>query len=209
MKRLLGVLAAAALLVVGATSASGAAPPTPYLTSVQEAYARWVANEDGQRVMYFGGGVNGYPNEWPSIGFIGRAECRKVTHHGHTGWRCRGRTEPVKLMPGQFVVDPTLSTAKLEITTDGVTNSVTWQGTGESTPYFHQHAGTDVGAQVMVGAQRSASASVNLDGVASFSDRGGMLREVTDVNVWLEERRTPVGTFTFRDGVVHFRATIR
>ena len=114
----------AMLVMVGALMAPAMAVGAPGGTGqVQQfAFANWSVKEDGMRVIYFASGMNGIPGEWPSIGFIGRAECKKVEHRGRTHTICRGRSRPTQLNPGDFLVDPALANASLTVTKDDITH---------------------------------------------------------------------------------------
>jgi len=205
MRRL--VAAAAIAFLVMAASPAGAV--SAHVVAVQSAQARWSAIEDGQRVMYFAMATTGYRDvdEPLSEGAIGRAECTRISHHGHKGWSCRGKTELVPLAPGDFVVHPALDFATLRLTQDGVTNTVTWTAKDDySIPYFHQHAGLDVGIQVMAATSRRASISGVVDGMDVASKGGGYLFQGFDVNIYPDVGMRS-GGFRVEDGVVHFRTT--
>jgi hypothetical protein len=167
--------------------------------------------EDGTRVIYFAMGMTGYPGDYISMGAIGRAECREISHGGHTAWSCRGSAEAVELAPGDFVVDPSLASASLKITDDeGLVNTVSWTGKGTGpTPYVHQHAGNDVGVQVMTMLGRTASIAASVAGVDVTANRGAALAEGYDLNLYLDGLRSPAGRFVLRDGVVFYRTVLR
>ncbi len=199
--------AATTFLLMGAAPA-GAVSAHAY--AVQSAQARWSAIEDGQRVFYFAMAVTGYREGAESLseGAIGRAECTRVSHHGDKGWSCRGRTEMVPLGPGDFVVHPALDFATLRITQEGVSNSVTWTAKDAyGIPYFHQHAGLDVGVQVMAASFRRASISGTVGGVEVAAKGGGRLWQGFDVNIY-PDLGMASDSFRVEEGVVHFRARL-
>ena len=206
MWRIVAIIATA-MMFFSAAPAGAAQLPSASLTAQQAAYARWMAVEDGTPVAYFAMAVTGHPNRYLSTGAIGRAECRKVSHRGHTGWMCRGRARAVELAPGDFTMDPSLASASVSITSEeGVVNTVSWTGKGTGpTPYVHQHAGNDVGVQVMTMLGRSASISGSVEGVEVEAKRGGGLMEGYDLNVYLYGARTPAGRFFLRDGSIFYR----
>ena len=202
----------ALLLMVGALMAPAIATGAPGGTGqVQQfAFANWSVREDGVRVIYFAAGMNGVPGEWPSIGFIGRAECKKIERHGRTHTICRGRSRPAQLNPGDFVVDPTLSTASLTVTKDEVTHQVSWAG-GDSTaePFWHQHAGTDVGVLFQFGMQRRVPATANLY-ENELPEKKGFIGEGGYVEVWLDYmQQRGLGTFRMDGDDLVFRKVLR
>ncbi len=202
----------ATMVIVAALMAPAMAAGSPGATGqVQQfAFANWSVMEDGVRVIYFASGMNGVPGKWPSIGFIGRAECRKIERHGRTHTICRGRSRPTQLNPGDFVVDPTLSTANLTVAKDGMTHQVTWAG-GDSTarPFWHQHAGTDVGVLFQFALGRRAPASGTLY-ESELPEKKGFIGEGGFVEVWLDymEDRGLDG-FRMDDGDLVFRKVFR
>jgi hypothetical protein len=202
---------ATAMMFFSATPAGAAQLPSTSGTVQQGAFARWMSVEDGTRVLYFAIGMTGYPGDYISTGAIGRAECREISHGGHTAWSCRGRADAVELAPGDFVVDPLLASASLKITDEeGTINTVSWTGKGtQPTPYVHQHAGNDVGVQVMTMLGRSASITGNVAGIDVAAGRGAALAEGYDVNVYLDGLRSPAGRFVFRDGAIFYRTVLR
>lgn len=210
MGRIVAIMATA-MMFLSAAPAGASQLPSASGTAHQAAFARWMSVEDGTPVLYFAIGMTGYPGDYLSTGAIGRAECRKISHRGHTGWSCRGRADAVELAPGDFVVDALLASASLSITDDeGVVNTVSWTGKGAGpTPYVHQHAGNDVGVQVMTMLGRSASISGSVAGVDVSANRGAALAEGYDVNLYLDGLRSPAGRFVLRDGSVFYRSFVR
>lgn len=210
MWRIMAVIATA-MMFFSAAPAAASQLPDASVTAQQLAFARWMAVEDGTPVSYFAAAMIGHPGDYLSMGAIGRAECRKVSHEGHTGWLCRGRAKAVELAPGDFVVDPLLASASLSITNEeGVASTVSWTGKGTGpTPYVHQHAGNDVGVQVMTMLGRSASISGTVEGVDVAAKRGAALAEGYDLNVYLNGLRTSAGRFFLRDGSVFYRTFVR
>ena len=209
MWRIMAVIAAV-MMVFSAAPAGASQLPDMSLRAQQSAFARWMAVEDGTPVAYFAMAMTGYPGDSLSTGAIGRAECRKVSHGGHTGWSCRGRAKAVQLAPGDFVVDPLLASATLSVPNEeGVVNTVSWTGKGtQPTPYVHQHAGNDVGVQVMTMLGRSASISGTVEGVEVSANRGGGLAEGYDLNIYLDGLRTPAGRFFLQDGDILYRTFV-
>ncbi|HET7482393.1 MAG TPA: hypothetical protein VFK89_05970 [Actinomycetota bacterium] len=208
MKRL-GAILVAATIGLSILPIAAHAMPSVSPSASQSALAAWTATEDGTRVVYFAFGSNGYPNDWPTVGTIGRAVCKKMVHNDHVMWRCRGDAHLTQLGPGDFVVDPALSSATLQISDGDVTNSVTWHGLEDAaTPYVHQHAGTDVGVQVMAMMQRRASIDGMVDGVTTSTTRGGALMQGVDFNIYPDGLRVGRSSFSVSDGVVHFRTTL-
>jgi hypothetical protein len=190
---------------------ANAQEPAAHVDAGQFAIARWKANEDGQRVMYFAAGFNqvNQTAAWPSVGYAGRAECREVDRGHHSFVICSGRARPVELAPGDFVVDPALQTATLKVTSEGMTHEVSWSATGDAPePYFHQHAGTDVGAQVMTSTGRRATASGTLYGQTLEPAKGAFISQGTMVDVYLNGRGGHT-VFDLRDGVLFFKQIFR
>ena len=208
MRKLALMVGTSILLVTGGTFA-GAQEPAVHAGVDQTAIARWNVREAGQRVIYFAAAFNHVNQDagWPSIGYAGRAECREVDRGHHTYVICRGRAKPVDLMPGDFVMDPALQSARLSVTTEGVQHTVSWEATGETPqPYLHQHAGTDVGFQVMTGSSRRALASGTLFGQEFTPRKGAIMMQGAIVDVYLNGRQ---GGFQFRDGTLIFRQVFR
>ena len=202
----------ATLLIVGTLMAPAMAAGAPGGSgqAQQFAFANWTVKEDGMRVIYFASGMNGVPGEWPSIGFIGRAECKRVEHDGRVHVTCRGRSRPTQLNPGDFVVDPTLATAQLKVTQEDVTHQVNWAG-GDSTaePFWHQHAGTDVGVLFQTALQRRLPATATIYGNDLPSKRG-FIGEGGYVEVWLDYMdQSGFGQFRMDDGDLVFRKVLR
>lgn len=209
MRKLALLVGISALLVpVGAA----AQQPSVHTDVSQLALAQWTVTEDGERVVYFAAGFNrARGTDWPSIGYAGRAECKKVVHGHHTRYVCRGRARPVELAPGDFLVDPALQSAHLKVTAYGFTNEVSWtaKGTEPPQPYFHQHAGTDVGAQVMTASARRATATGTIFGNELEEARFGYMSEGVMFDVYPNAPAPRAGEVTFRDGVMHFRHSFR
>ena len=209
MRKLAMLLGVSVFLVAGGTAA-GSQGPEPHVNATQYALAEWRTTENGNRVIYFAAGVNRVSGpEWPSKGYIGRAECRRVNNGHHTYMRCSGRARPAQLAPGDFVVDPLLQTANLKVVNDDGTHEVSWQATSaQPQPYFHQHAGTDVGALVMTSLGRRAVSTGTIFGHELEEGRRAHIVQSAMAEVYLSER-FDLGPFHFRDGSLFFKRTFR
>ena len=207
MRKLALVLGVSIFLVAGGTAAGSQVPET-HAGANQYALAEWKTTENGNRVIYFAAGINQASGpQWPFTGYVGRAECKRVDRGHHAFMRCTGRAQPAQLAPGDFVVDPALQSASLRLVLDDVTHTVSWEATGDTPkPYFHQHAGTDVGFQVMSSMGRRALATGTLFGQELEASRRGYLVQGAMVDVYLNER-FDIGHFHFRDGTLFFRRT--
>lgn len=210
MRRLALVVAAGSLLVFG-TSAFAGSVPSAHAGLDQFAFAGWTTTEDGIKVIYFAAGFNRAPADKMSVGFIGRAECRKVDHHGHTRMICRGRARPTELAPGDFVVDPSLNGAEMTVERDGITHSVSWTGRGTAPePFWHQHAGSDVGVLVMTSLSRRADASASIYETQLEPGRPGFISEGVFAEAYLYTNDVlDFGDVEIRDGVLHYRTVLR
>ena len=207
MRKLAMLLGVSVFLVAGGTAA-GSQAPEPHANATQYALAQWNTQEDGNRVIYFAAGINRVSSsKWPFIGYIGRAECRRVNNGHHSYMRCSGRARPAQLAPGDFVVDPALQTANLKVVNDDGTHEVSWQASGAPRPYFHQHAGTDVGALVTTSLGRRAVATGTIYGQELEEGRAYIVQSAM-AEVYLSER-FDLGHFHFRDGTLFFRRTFR
>jgi hypothetical protein len=193
------------------TTSLGTAFATPSATADghQMAFASWSTREGGQRVIYFAMGMNQAPSDWPSLGFVGRAECRKVTRRGHTHTVCAGGARGHQLAPGEFTMDPLLETATMAVEAKGKANSVDWTGKGDAPePFWHQHAGTGVGIFFMAHMQRRAQAAGKIFGTRLAKGFGFMVMGA-QTEVWLDYLEDATGgRVTLRDGILHFRTTL-
>jgi hypothetical protein len=191
---------------------AGASPTTPGggASAGQVAFASWMVTDGGQKWLYFGAGQNMAPNTQPSMGFIGRIPCKEVVMRGRTLTRCRGGSRSHALTPGDFVMDPSLNSASLTVESNGESHSISWTGRGpQPEPYFHQHAGLDIGVLVMVMLQRRSDTSATIFGNDLTGRRGVMFEEVYG-EAWPAVLRTPDGTrLEFRDGVLRVSKTFR
>ena len=189
----------------------GAALATPSATGDghQMAFASWSAREGGQRVIYFAMGMNQVPSDSVSLGFVGRAECRKVTRRGHTHTVCAGAARGHQLAPGDFMMDPLLETASMAVDARGKTNTVDWTGKGDTPePFWHQHAGTDVGVFFMAHMQRRAQTAGKIFG-AKLGKGFGFLMQGAQTEVLLDYLVEATGdNVTLRNGMLHFRKTL-
>ncbi|HEV2755000.1 MAG TPA: hypothetical protein VG318_04410 [Actinomycetota bacterium] len=206
MRRLSLLMVVSALFVAGSALPAGSQEPQVRTDVSQLAMAQWKVTENGERTIYFAAGfTRSSATEWPFVGYVGRAECTKVTRGHHTHFVCRGRARPVDLAPGDFVVDPALQTGRLTVTAEGETHEVSWEASPDAPqPYFHQHAGTDVGAQIMTAMHRRASATGTAYGVELVGSRHGFLSQGLMVDVYLMNRGLPHVTFR-DDGTMIFR----
>ena len=209
MRRLVGLVAAGSLFVFGASAFAGGLP-SANVGLDQFAFASWTTTEDGTKVIYFAAGFNRAPAEKMSVGFIGRAECKEIDHHGHTRLICRGRARPTKLEPGDFLVDPTMSGATLTVTSDEMTHTVNWTGRGDQPePFWHQHAGTDVGVLVMASMSRRADAAATIYERTLEPGRPGFISEGAFAEAYIYGAVLDFGDVQLRDGVLVFRKVIR
>lgn len=202
---------ASAVATLMATASLGTAFASPSATADvhQMAFSSWSVREDGQRVIYFAMGMNQAPSDWPSLGFVGRAECRKVTRRGHTHTVCSGRARGHELAPGDFTLDPTLETGSLTVEAKGKTNTVRWTGKGDAPePFWHQHAGTGVGIFFMAHMERRAQTAGKIFGT-NLKKGFGFMVEGGQTEVWIEYLAEATGgRVTLRDGILHFRSTL-
>lgn len=208
--RMRAVAVSAVLLVSGLGPSAYGAQPDASASGMQLAYTSWLVKKGGEAVLYFAAGVNHVPSEWPSVGFVGRAECKQVSHGHHSELVCRARQEPIQLRPGDFIVDPSLSGARLTVTKGGFTHEVSWTGTGDPPePFWHQHAGNDVDeVLVMAWMNRRAEATGTVFDQEMAAGRG-MIGESSHAVVSTNYRSVGVdfGPAELRDGllVVHER----
>lgn len=214
MKRLASVVGAVIILataIVPAGATSSDRLPSASAGAAQIAFANWLVHEDGGLVMYFGAGMNMVPSALDySIGFIGRAPCRRVERHGHEGLRCVGSARGHTLPPGEFVVDPALNTATLTMESRGEVHSIDWAGKGNlAEPYWHQHSGPGVTAMAMVMAWRTAKSTGTVFGRSMPGGRGVMF-EMANADAWiaLREAGVPGTQIRFVDGLLKVRANL-
>ncbi len=210
MRRLALLVAAGFLFMFGASAFAGSLP-SANVGLDQFAFANWSTTENGTKVIYFAAGFNRIPAENMSVGFIGRAECREIDHHGHTRLICRGRARPTQLEVGDFVVDPSLSGAQLTVESDGMTHSVTWTGRGpQPEPFWHQHAGVDVGFLVMASMSRRADATATIYDHQLEPGRPGFIAEGAFAEAYIYGNEgLDFGEVELRDGVLRFSRIIR
>lgn len=210
MRRLSVVVAAGFLFIFGASAFAGSLPSANGGLD-QFAFANWTTTENGTKVIYFAAGFNRAPAEKVSMGFVGRAECRKIDHHGHTRMICRGRARPTQLEPGDFLVDPSLSGAQMTVERDGMTHSVTWTGRGpQPEPFWHQHAGADVGFLVMASMFRRADTAATIYDRQLEPGRPGFISEGAFVEAYIYSNEgLDFGEVELRDGMLFFRRVIR
>ncbi|MDQ3914234.1 MAG: hypothetical protein M3323_02735 [Actinomycetota bacterium] len=209
MRRLGLLVAVSALLVSGSGLPASSQEPHVRADASQFAMAQWKVAENGERTIYFAAGITRVDGpEWPFTGYVGRAECTRVVRGHHSHFVCRGRARPVDLAPGDFVMDPALQTARLNVVSEGMTHQFTWEANPDAPrPYFHQHAGTDVGAQVMTSLARRASATGTAYEQELDDSRNGFLVEGAMVDAYLNGR-AELPHLTFRDdGTLIFRQT--
>lgn len=209
MRRLAGLVAAGSLFVFGASAFAGSLP-SANVGLDQFAFASWTTTEHGTKVIYFAAGFNRAPATKMSVGFIGRAECKEVDHRGHTRLICRGRARPTPLEPGDFLVDPTMSGASMTVERDGMTHTVSWTGRGDQPqPFWHQHAGTDVGVLVMASLMRRADAVATIYEQQLEPGRPGFISEGAFAEAYIYGTTLDFGDVELRDGVLVFRKVIR
>lgn len=207
MRRVSLLVAFSALTIAGGALPASSQEPQVRTDVSQFAMAQWKVTENGERTIYFAAGfTRASATEPPFTGYVGRAECKRVVRGHHSHFVCRGRARPVDLAPGDFVVDPALQTARLTVTSEGATHDFAWEATPDAPqPYFHQHAGTDVGAQVMTAMARRASATGTAFGVQLEGSRHGLLSQGAMVDAYLRGR-SAVPHVAFRDdGTLVFR----
>ena len=166
------------------------------------AFASWLENEDGQKVLYFALGMTEVPSTWATMGFVGRAPCTEIERRGRTFMRCRGLARGHELAPGDFFVDPSLNSATLAMDAKGESHTVTWTGRGkQAEPYWHQHSGPGIGAMAMLLMWRRA----DTDGVVFGRTLGGrgQMFEGAFADVWANALVTTDGTrLVLDDGVL-------
>ena len=210
MRRLSVVVAAGFLFIFGASAFAGN-PPSANGGLDQFAFANWTTTEDGTKVIYFAAGFNRVPADKMSVGFVGRAECREIDHHGHTRVICRGRARPTELAPGDFLVDPSMAGAQLTVENEGMTHSVSWTGRGQQPePFWHQHAGADVGFLVMASMARRADATATIFDRQLEPGRPGFISEGVFAEAFLYSAEgLDFGEVELRDGMLRFRRVIR
>ncbi|MFN2526989.1 MAG: hypothetical protein ABR505_12135 [Actinomycetota bacterium] len=191
-------------LVLGVGPLAHAEQPGVRGNATQFAYASWLVTEENHGVMYFAAGMNNVPSESPSVGFVGAAKCRPIAHGHHTAWRCRGRSRPTPLNPGDFMVDPLLDGARLTLTEDGFTHEVSWTGRGgPPKPFWHQHSGSDVQEVLfMAWMNRRAGAAGTLFDQELEETRGGVIGERAEgaVSIDYGPNDLDFGPFQLRDG---------
>lgn len=210
MRKLALLVGISVFLVTGGALAA-AQEPSVHVDAGQFAMAQWTVVEDGQRVVYFAAGFNRVDANaaYPSTGYVGRAECRKVERGHHTRWVCSGRARPSELTPGDFVVDPALQTARLRVVSEDMEHVIEWAATGDAPqPYLHQHAGTDVGLQVMTSASRSAEATGTAFGQELDAARFGHIFQGAMFDVY-SDARFAGGLRLLDNGTLVLRRTLR
>lgn len=209
MRRLALLVAALSLFVFGASAFAGALPSATAGLD-QFAFASWTTTEDGMKVIYFAAGFNRADADKMSMGFVGRAECREIDHRGHTRLVCRGSARPTPLETGDFMVDPALNGAQMTLDRDGMTHSVSWTGRGNpAEPYFHQHAGLDVGVLVMASMFRRADTTATIYENELEPGRPGFISEGAFAEAYIYSNGVlDFGDVELRDGVLHYRTII-
>ncbi|MFN2587046.1 MAG: hypothetical protein ABR613_02850 [Actinomycetota bacterium] len=210
MHRTVLLVVMAAVAVAGSTLPAASQEPQVRVDASQFAMAQWKVTEKGERTIYFAAGITrGGGTGWPFIGYVGRTECKRVVRGHHTHFVCRGRARPVDLAPGDFVADPALQTARLTVASGGMTHTFEWEATAdEPYPYFHQHLGTDVGAQVMTSLARRASATGTAFGEQLDVSRLGYLSQGAMVDAYLRGRAALPHLRFGDDGTLIFRRTL-
>jgi hypothetical protein len=210
MRRLALLVAAGSFLVSSVTAGAGGLPSATVGLD-QFAFASWTTTEHGIKVIYFAAGFNRAPADRMSVGFVGRAECTERDHHGHTRLICRGRARPTQLEAGDFLVDPALSGAQLTVERDGMTHSVTWTGRGQQPePFWHQHAGTDVGVLVMASMSRRADPSAFIYERQLEPGRPGFIFEGAFAEAYIYSNDVlDFGDVELRNGVLYFSKVLR
>ncbi len=203
------LVVAASVFVAAVAPAAGGSQIGATATVAQAAHAVWMEREDGKRVLYFAAAFHNSSQRWPSMGAVGRAECKEVRHGHHTGLVCRARQPLQQLGPGDFVVNPALSSATLKLTIEDVPSEVVWTGRGQAPEFmWHQHAGNDVQEVLfMAGFHRRADASGTVLGRAVEDARSAGLAEQLWTVVSLDYFDTNV--FRVRDGDLVVRARLR
>lgn len=205
MRRLALLVGVSVFLISGGTAA-GLQVPEAHADASQYAVAEWRTVEDGNKVIYFAAGMNRSGAEWPFTGYVGKAVCRRIDNGHHVELRCTGRAHPAKLNPGDFFVDPALSSAQLTIVDGEVTHQVAWEATGDTPePYFHQHLGTDVGFLVTSAITRRASSTGNLFGQELEDGRRAFIVQGVMAELYLNQG-FDIGHFHFRNGTLFFSA---
>lgn len=204
------VFLVAALFVSAIPAGATSGTPGYGLYGSQMAFASWLVREDGQAWLYFAAGMNQAPSDGPFMGFVGRAPCREVVHHGRSGLRCSGGARGRGLMPGDFFFDPLLDSATLTMDAKGKTHTISWEGRGkEAEPYFHQHSGPQIGAMAMLMMWRRSATTGRMFGQEMPPGRGSMFESIY-ADVWANALWTTDGVrLEMRGGELRVSKTFR
>ncbi len=196
----------AVVVLLGVAPLAHAEQPRARLSFMQFAYASWLVTEGERTVLYFAAGLNQVPSTTPSMGFVGKARCTLIAHGHHSRWHCRGHSAPSPLSPGDFTVDPLLSSARLTLAQGGFTHEVSWTGrSAPPRPMWHQHAGNDVKEVFfMTWMRRRAAATGSIFGQDLLATRRALIGENAEAAVSTDYGPVDVdfGPAEIRDGLL-------
>jgi hypothetical protein len=198
MRRLIGVLTAALLVLPATAGRAAPAQDSPGGGTIQAAITMFFhVDGRGLPLMYFGGAIAF--DVVDASGFAGRARCHENTRHGKRIVVCAGSATGVELGPTDFSMDPLLREAHVAFDQGKYHESMDWSNDMPPQTDF----GVDTyGAGVQVFSEADASGRIlGYD----FSERRdhplGFLTEGASANV----SSNGVHVRRSADGVVHVR----
>jgi hypothetical protein len=170
MRRLIAAGVGALVLATVAPASSASAAASAYADAqggaVADATAAWIVlDHHGGGDFYYAEGVRQVwvPTGFESVGFVARGRCHSVHNKHVTFVVCTAFARPHPVSLDEFVIDPLLRTASLNLRLRGVNHRVRWVGRGS--PGAGEQIGAGPGWIVAAaGVARSARATGTLFG---------------------------------------------
>lgn len=167
MRRIVPLLAATLILVLGSYPARAQVPAGALGIAEQFADSAWISRENGEQVLYFamasrGATVLVYDGVYPFVapngwGVVGKGKC----HSGDGFTFCSASGRAHELEPGNFEFDPLLSSAYMKIDRGNAQHEVFWTGEGE---LFYPGLSLSGGGYVYAGAGAGAARHASIEG---------------------------------------------